>query len=915
MDGQAPQKSAVWHASLFGQFTVSNARETHKRFESKRAIALLAYLIIHPDGQPREALADRLWPEADIVAARNRLKQTLAALRRLLEPPGEESGSVLVADRVTIGIQPGAISSDYGDFLAAFKAGDDARIQEIASREFLPGIYDEWLDDVRLWIESNSHNQNFVPQLNVHPATQIPVREQKQAQTIQIPRRVTNFYGRDGETTAVLEQLRVNRFVTITGIGGIGKTRLSLNVAEHADFANIAFVSLAEVDDPSQLLQTILNSLGFSKSGQQTPLETLAQLNRSESHLIILDNLEQLAGPETAKLLSALLEMCPSTKILASSRIPVGIDGETYFPLFPLPVPQENQTLAEVANLPTTRLFVDRARKSRADFQITERNFEPLKSLFQKLGGMPLAIELCAAWSHVLTPSQMIAKLESDDSLLVSKRKDVPDRQRSLLDAFATTTSLLTQEQLDLLIQLSVFRGGWSIELLNAVTGGQDSLDLVSELTRAALVIAETDNSELRFSMLESLRQFAESLPDERSLKASLQTNLFELFLDLSKKTFKSAPEPRFQIENEFGWSQFWNLEWDNLRASVTHALAAGRHDEVSHLMFNTEWYWRMYSRESEVVSWLHQVVENQNAPKEAKLRAEILIAYHTGTKGFGRLLELLPESESADDLLRVFHLYAASNQLAFYRKWDQIEIYASQAIPIAIRIGEYRLAGKSHHNIGIGYQLRGMSEESVFHFDQAERLIRKANRIHDLLSLLYDRAYRATSIGELETGIMLFKEVIDRQHQTGDQKLISRCYNLLGTTYHRSGKWTEGNAALAKSIEIYTGMQDLGGALYPLWNLGLYLPALGEFRIGVPLLAASIHIWENILGLELSPEEKVEVENMVTAADESIGKELRLALERKGRSMSLSELNEFVNTALQRGHLDFEESTVARVF
>lgn len=915
MDGQAPRKSAVWHANLFGQFTVSNARETHKRFESKRAIALLAYLIIHPEGQPREALADRLWPEADILAARNRLKQTLASLRRLLEPPGEENGSVLFADRTTIGIQPGAISSDYGDFLAAFHSGDEGRIQEIASREFLPGIYDEWLDDTRLWVESNSHNQNYVPQFSVPPSIHLPPREEKQPQTIQIPRRMTNFFGRDGETTSVLEQLRGSRFVTITGIGGIGKTRLTLNVAEHADFANITFVSLAEVDDPSQLLQTILNSLGFSKSGQQTPLETLAQLNRSEDHLIILDNLEQLAGPETAQLLGALLEMCPTTKILASSRIPVGIDGETYFPLFPLPVPQETQTLAEVADSPTTRLFVDRARKSRADFQITERNFEQLKSLFQKLGGMPLAIELCAAWSHVLTPSQMIAKLESDDSLLVSKRKDVPDRQRSLLDAFATTTSLLTPEQLDLLIQLSVFRGGWSIELLNCVTEGQDSLDLVSDLTRAALVIAEPSDSELRFWMLESLRQFAEGLPDDQGLKETLQTNLFELFLDLSKRTFTSAPQPRFRIENELGWSQFWNLEWDNLRASITHAIGSERFSDVSHLLFNTEWYWRMYSRESEVVSWLNQVVENPNAPKEAKLRAEILVAYHTGPQGFERLIELLPESENSDELLRVFHLYATSNQLSHYRKWDQIEQYASQAIPIAIRIGEFRLAGKSHHNIGIGLQLRGMSEESVYHFDEAERLVRKANRIHDLLSLLYDRAFRATDIGELETGIMLFKEVIDRQHQTGDQKLISRCYNLLGTTYHLTGKWTEGNAALAKSIDIYAGMQDLDGALYPLWNLGLALPSIGEFRIGVPLLASSIHVWENILGFELAPEEKAQVERALSAADESIGKELRLALERKGRSMSLSELNEFVNTALQRGHLDFEENTVARVF
>jgi len=913
-DPLTPRSSAIWHAQLFGSFKVANSRETHTRFESKRSIALLAYLIIHPKGQSREALADRLWPEADLTTARNRLKQTLASLRRLLEPPGVQRESVFIANRDTIALQPGSISSDYQEFIAAFQSQNHSAIQQIAREEFLPGIYDEWLDDIRLWIESNTDEQRFIPQFPLPPTATVEQSVPKPSLNRHIPTRVTNFFGRDSETNTILERLQTSRLVTITGIGGTGKTRLSLNVAENADFTNITFVSLAEVDDPEQLLPTVLNALGTSPASKLTPLETLAQLIKGDEHLIILDNLEQLVGPKTAQILNSFLETCPSIRILASSRIPLDNDGEADFPLFPLPIPTSQQTLAEIADSPAARLFIDRARKSRADFQITDHNRDHITTLLQKLGGMPLALELCAAWSHVLTPAQMLAKLNEDNSLLVSKRKDVPERQRSLIDAFTTTTSLLTQNQIDLLIQLSAFRGGWSIELLNAVAPQGDHLDTLSDLTRAALLKSDPENESIRFSMLESLRQFANNLPDSRSLKSEVQQNLLSTFIELSAKTYSCLPEPKFNIESERDWSQFWNLEWDNLRAAISFALSQRRFNDVAQLLFNIEWIWRMFNRESEVISWLSQIQDEPDASELAQLQSKILTCYHGVTKGYEQLIELLPKSETTGDQLRAFHLFAIANLLAHYRKWDQIEQYAEQAIPIALRINEFRIAGKSHHTIGIAYQLRGFSDKSVSHFDKAEEYVRKANRIHDLLSILYDRAFRASEIGENQTAILLFQEIINQNHLTVDVRLISKSYNLLGVTHHRDKNWTEGNSALVKSIELYGKNQDYQGLLYPLWNLGLALCSLNQFMIGVPLLANSINIWENILGLELSPEEVTQVKNAYSEAESALGKELQLALERKGRNMTISEVTEFSAAALQNGILEFKNGTEAKI-
>lgn len=910
---QTPRSSAIWHANLFGQFKVANQRETHTRFESKRAIALLAYLIIFPKGQSREALADRLWPDADLTTARNRLKQTLSSLRRLLEPPGIEKESVLIASRASIALQPGSISSDYIEFIEALQQKNNHHILHFANEEFLPGIYDEWLDDIRLWIESNSVENKFVPQFTAPPYLAIETTPLKSSKNVHIPKKVTNFFGRDSETQSVLERLNNYRLVTITGIGGTGKTRLSLNVAENADFANITFVSLAEVDDPTQLLPTILNALGSSISNKLTPLETLAQLIKGDEHLIILDNLEQLAGPKTAQVLNSFLETCSSIRILASSRIPLDNDGEADFPLYPLPVPSNEQSLAEIAESPSARLFIDRARKSRADFQITENNRQHLVALFQKLGGMPLAIELCAAWSHVLTPSQMLAKLESDDSLLISKRVDIPQRQRSLIDAFTTTTSLLSQKQLDLLKKLSTFRGGWSIELLNAVSPHDDHLETLSELSRAALIRSNSERSSIRFSMLESLRQFADGLPDEKNLKYTTQESLFECFIDLAEKTYFCQPDDQFYVQNELEWSTFWLLEWDNLRASISFALSQNRFDEIAQLLFNIEWIWRMFNRESEATSWLRQIEDNSQASHYARIQAKILICYHGINKGYEKLIEILPESENVGDQLRAFHFFAIANLLSYYRKWDQIEQYAEQAIQIALRVNEYRIAGKSHHTIGISYQLRGFSDKSPFHFDKAEDYVRKANRIHDLLSILYDRAFRAGEIGENQTAEHLFKEIIDQHHLTGDRRLISKSHNLLGTTLHQDRKWAEGNNHLVKSIEIYGSIQDYQGLLYPLWNLGLALCSLGQFMIGVPLLASSINIWENILGLELSPEELLQVENAYAFAEQSIGKELRLTLERKGKSMTIAEVTGFSIAALKNGLLEFEDGVQAK--
>ena len=337
------------------------------------------------------------------------------------------------------------------------------------------------------------------------------------AGSVPFPTPLTSLVGRKREL-ATLVSLLGNadiRLVTLTGVGGSGKTRLALEVGARlqGEFGDgVVFVDLAPLTNPALVLSTIANAVGVSERAGQRLMDTLSSFLAPKHLLLLLDNCEQVltAAPNIA----VLLTTSPHVSILATSREALRVRGERTFPLPPLPLPVSGRRTAldELAGVPSVVLFIQRSTANHPDFVLTTDNADAVAAICRRLDGLPLAIELAAAWIKVLPPAVLLDRLEKRLLLLTGGSRDLPPRQRTMRDAIAWSYDLLAPQEQMLFRRLAVFTGGWTLEAAEAVGGGDDdlnSLEGLEALARASLVQAvEQPNGERRFAMLETLREF-----------------------------------------------------------------------------------------------------------------------------------------------------------------------------------------------------------------------------------------------------------------------------------------------------------------------------------------------------------------------------------------------------------------------
>ena len=379
------------------------------------------------------------------------------------------------------------------------------------------------------------------------PTAQAPMTQATttQASTTQAPTLLralppawTRFFGREMEQEALLGFLADGRthLVTLTGPGGAGKTRLATEVARHLaeTFPGpVCFVPLADVLSAPLLLEAIAASLRLTRIGTVLPLDQIVEALTGSSALLLLDNLEQIADG-AAPILQSLLTRLPDLFCLVTSRRPLHLPGERVLPLPPLPTPLHAETPERLLAYAGVQLFVDRAQAVRPDFQVTPRNADAVSALCDRLEGLPLALELAAAWTGVLTPAQALARLDERFSLLVSRRPDQVKRHRTMHAAIAWSFDLLPADLRGFWTRLSVFRGGWTSEAAEAVCAQPGTLEALQRLRERSLILAEEvdGGASMRFRMLESLREFACEQPEEQESTETRQRHA-AFFLDL----------------------------------------------------------------------------------------------------------------------------------------------------------------------------------------------------------------------------------------------------------------------------------------------------------------------------------------------------------------------------------------------
>jgi predicted ATPase len=425
-----------------------------------------------------------------------------------------------------------------------------------------------------------------------------------------LPVGTTSLLGREGaigEVAGLLGQPGV-RLVTLTGPGGIGKTRLALAVGERlrGDFAaGTVFVPLDSVSDPGRVLASIGRAAGADLAGAGVPVQAVAEVFGDGAWLLILDNLEQVVG--VAPDLGELLARCPGLVMLATSRTVLGLRGEREYPVPPLPLPSDpgSASVAEMAAWPAVALFVDRARAVRPSFELTEHNAAAVAEICRRLEGLPLAIELAAARSRLLDPSALLDRLAASLDALGTGAVDLPERQRTLRATVQWSMGLLTGAERSLLEVAAVFTDGWTVPAAAAASDLDEdrTLELSEALAGHSLVSIDSTQLGPRSRMLETVRAFvAEQLaarPDADQISRR-HAGYYRALAEQADRPLRS--------DGMGEWLQRLDVEAGNLAAAVRWYLA---HDTgpLPHL-FRVLWpFWFLLDLVREGQSWVKQLL------------------------------------------------------------------------------------------------------------------------------------------------------------------------------------------------------------------------------------------------------------------------------------------------------------------
>jgi predicted ATPase/class 3 adenylate cyclase len=634
-----------------------------------------------------------------------------------------------------------------------------------------------------------------------------------------LPAELTSFVGRQDEIAEVGRLLDRTRLLTLTGAGGTGKTRLAVRVAAETMTAyrdGAFFVDLSSVTDPALVPPAVARALGVREVAGRSILDVLTEHLRDMEVLLVLDNFEQVAdaGPDVEEMLTA----APALRILITSRVVLSLRGEQEYVVPPLepPDPTLVPDVLTLARFDAVRLFSERALAVNPQFRVTEDNAAALAEITARLDGLPLAIELAATRTKVMTPEQMLPRLQSRLSFLTSRGRTLPERQRTLRAAIAWSHDLLDQGERRFFARLSVFSGGWTLGSAEDVCRpeeiGLDALDGLTGLVDRSLVRrAGALDGEVRFSMLETIREFAlERLADQDDAGATARRHA-EHFLALAVEA-----EPHLTADDQREWLDRCELESPNIRAALRWAIDADL-DRAAQGSAGALWrFWQQRGHLAEGRAWFDEVLAMPSGQGSTSARAKALvgaggIAWWQGDReSTGRLYEeALAIERNLRDPARIAE---ALYNMAFVTAGEDIEAAA-------------RLLDESLD------LFRGVGDER----GAAEVLTMLV--IRDAEAGAWDRV-----VDRLEEVVAIWRRLADRLHLAFD--LV-----WLAFAYGRSGRTEEARSAALEALDLFRRADNATGIGIALVDLAFLATWEGRHSDAVRLAAASESLKERVGG------------------------------------------------------------------
>jgi predicted ATPase/class 3 adenylate cyclase len=649
-----------------------------------------------------------------------------------------------------------------------------------------------------------------------------------------LPQQLTSFVGREAELRQVKRLLSDTRLLTLTGAGGCGKTRLSLQAAaeligEHTSapdsLAGCWLVEMARVVDPHLVPQTAATALGLTEEPGRSITRTIIKHLQHRRALLILDNCEHLLDA-CAELATALLQGCAGVSILATSREGLGVSGETTIRVPSLSVPPASTppTAASIAGCEGIRLFVERATQVRTDFRLTDRNAGPVAAICRRLDGIPLAIELAAARVRAMPVEEIEHRLDQRFRLLTGNSRSSLPRQQTLRSTIDWSYNLIGRPERALLLRLSAFAGGCTLAAVEAICTGPpleswEVLDTLTGLVDKSLVIFQDATDEPRYSLLESVRSYAlEKLLDSDDLEV-VRTQHCGFYLALAER----AAELTFGANVLTGLRSI-DADLENVRTALAWALdRAERSDIALRFVAALGNYWVYGSHLREGATWTDSALAGAPSAFPALMaracQAGMYLAFFLGDMGLAekRAAAALEAGERCGEQKLVCGGLFQVGLVAVHRgDVDQAEATAEKGLLLASAIADAWLLGRHLVLKGLSAWLRGDFLSSREHFARTLQISRDLNDEWHIAITLANLAFVTRRSGDTEGATTLHREGLDRCVRLGDRRGIG--WHLCGA----AGVQSERGA-----MEITAAL--LGAAAHLLQEVGAPLPVFQQ--------------------------------------------------------------------------------------
>ena len=683
-----------------------------------------------------------------------------------------------------------------------------------------------------------------------------------------LPHQLSSFIGREQEVAEVKGLLAGRRLLTLCGPGGCGKTRLALAAAKDlvGGFEDgVWWVELASLSDPKLVPGAVASALSVREAPDRSPTEVLVEHVEPRKMLLVLDNCEHLVE-ECAVLADALLRACPDLGILATSREPLRIAGESSWlvPSLSLPDPRHLPPTAELARYEAVRLFVERAKAVDAGFELTERNASAVAQLCHRLDGIPLAIELAAARVRVLTVEQISERLEDPLGLLTTGSRTAAPRHQTLRATLEWSYELLSQPEQALFRRLSVFAGGWALEATEAVGAAKPVeagrvLDLLSQLVDKSLVVAEAEaQGAVRYGMLEPVRQYALERLVDGGEDEDTRRRYAAYFLALAEEA-----RPKLRAEPQVEWLERLEKENGNMRGALSWALSADEWATAARLGWALYMFWWIRNHQPEGRRWTEPIFLKRNElPPWLRIRAILVFGAMVYGQGDSEVLdrlsgELMELSRGVGgDALAEAYAHLGFGLVASHRgDFEAAREHLEEAPPLFREAGEDGLAAQTHTFFGTVLLLEGDHEGARRSFEEGLASGRSCGDRMSIHIALYNLAQLALAGGDYGTAARRFAEGITPSRELGDRGNVAFILEGLGIVAGARGE-AERAARLLGASEALTSAIGLRGHTYYRPDRSLYERVEAKARATLDEAAFEAALDE---GRAMSPEQAIE--------------------------------------------------------